>query len=257
MQSLKYLKYQLFADTKYKVHSPFVFELLTEVIQHKDAYYAYQDIERLRQQLLSSKATITVNDLGAGSRVFKSDQRKVSAIAQHSLAPPKYAQLLFRLVNHFKPQTLLELGTSLGITTLYLAAPNSKATVYTHEGCAATLEVAQQNFDQMQQQNIVAVQGNFNDTLPQTLQQLQQLDFAFIDGNHSKAPTLAYFEQCLTKVHNNSVLVFDDIHWSAEMEAAWHIIQQHPTVTVTIDLFRMGLVFFRKEQEKEHFTIRF
>lgn len=254
---IRYLQYLTKAVNKHKVHSPFVFELLTEIISPEHAFYAYEEVEDLREKLLQSDREIEVTDLGAGSRVFKSNTRKISEMTKHTVKPAKFGQLLFRLVNHFSPKTILELGTSFGITTLYLALPDSSATVHTIEGCPETLKIALQNFDALDAKNISTTVGNFDDKLPNVLSDLEQLDFVFFDGNHQQEATLKYFEQCLPKAHNDTVFVFDDIHWSKDMEAAWEVIQQHPKVTVSIDLFYLGLVFFRQEQEEQHFMLKF
>jgi predicted O-methyltransferase YrrM len=168
------------------------------------------------------------------------------------------AQLLFRLVNHFQPATTLELGTSLGLTTAYLAAANSRQQVITFEGCPNTAAVARETFEKLELKNVRLVEGNLDQTLPATLAGLTKpVDFVFFDGNHRYEPTLRYFEQCLAKAHENSVFVLDDIHWSAEMEQAWEAIKAHSAVTVTVDLFYVGLVFFRKTQPRQDFWLRY
>lgn len=207
--------------------------------------------------MLNDDTILQVNDLGAGSAVLKTKTRKISSIARYSLKSAKYSQLLFRLVNHFQPQTILELGTSLGITTLYLAKATPQAKVLSIEGSEGIAERAKQNFKKLQVTNIQLITGNFDNVLQTQLKELNQLDFVFVDGNHRKAPTLRYFEQCLAYAHNDSVFVFDDIHWSDEMREAWALIKNHERVTLTIDLFFIGLVFFRKEQVKQHFILRF
>jgi predicted O-methyltransferase YrrM len=253
----RYFNYLFRAKTKHDVHSPFVFDLLTKVIQNRERYTIYEHFEKLRFELLNDYQSIKVTDLGAGSTTLKINDRRITDIARHSLKSPKYSQLLFRLVNHFQSQTILELGTSLGVTTLYLAAANTQANVVTIEGSEAIAELARQNFIKSDAFNIQLVVGNFDEVLQTELKKIKQLDFVFFDGNHRKAPTLSYFEQCLQYAHNNSVFIFDDIHWSDEMEQAWEQIKQHPQVTITIDLFFIGIVFFRKEQVKEHFVLMF
>jgi len=252
----KYLKYLLSAKTKHGIHSPFVFELYNEVINKKGNYYAYEKIEQLRRKLLVSLKEIEVTDLGTG----RSGKRTISEIAERSLKSKKYGQLLFRLVNHFKPASILELGTSLGISTSYLASANQNAKVITIEGCPNIANEAKNNFEALELKNIKTVVGNFDSVLTSNLQHLtskDKLNFVFFDGNHKKVPTLIYFSQCLAYAHNDSLFVFDDIHWSDEMEEAWEEIKSYPQVSVTIDLFFIGLVFFRKEQAKENFIVRF
>jgi predicted O-methyltransferase YrrM len=253
----RYIRYFLAARTNHGVHSPFVYSLVTEVIRNRMAFYAYENIESVRSKLLLSKETITVTDFGAGSVYGSARKRKVSDIARNAAKSRKYGELLFRLVNRFQPRTMLELGTSLGVSTLYQAGANARASFLTLEGCPETAALARKNFDALKLSNIELLVGDFKDTLPQALSRLQYLDYVFFDGNHRKEATLSYFRQCLRLSHNDTVFVFDDIHWSGGMEEAWEEIKAHPQVTVTVDLFFLGLVFFRKEQHREHFTIRF
>ena len=257
----KYLRYYFTAANGkgHGVHSPFVFNLITKVLNDRTNYPAYKEVETQRSFLLGNETIITVEDFGAGSTKGLTKQRVVQQIAATSLKPKKYAQLLYRLVNYFQPKQILELGTSLGITSAYLAKANPSAAVITMEGSAAVATIAQQQFDTLQLKNIAVVTGNFDEILQPLIDNTQQaFDFVFIDGNHRKEPTLRYFEQLLAKANNDTVFVFDDIHWSAEMEEAWVQLKQHPQVTLTVDLFFIGLVFLRKEQkEREHFIIRY
>jgi predicted O-methyltransferase YrrM len=256
----KYARYYLTAANGrgHGVHSPFVFNFIKFVLRDTRHYYCYGPVEQLRDILLKDNSVIEVEDFGAGSVVIKSNSRVVKAIAQSSLKPRKFAQLLFRMVNYYQPQNVLELGTSLGITSAYLASGNSSAPLYTCEGAKNIAAIAQQNFNHLGLTNTILLQGDFTKTLPVLLKSLQQVDFAFIDGNHRQVPTLQYFEQLLQKTHGQSILVFDDIHWSAGMEAAWETIRNHPAITLSIDLFFVGIVFFDPAfTVKQHFTIRF
>ncbi len=201
--------------------------------------------------------TIEVTDLGAGSRKGSQPLRKVSTIARHSVSSQKVSELLFRLVAYFQPQHILELGTSLGVNTLYLAKAQPQARVTTMEGCPNLAAMARQHFIDHQMNHIQLQEGNIDTTLPDFLKGDPKLDFVFLDANHREAPTLRYFEQCLSKAHEGSVFVLDDIYWSLGMQRAWQQIQQHPQVKLTIDLFRVGLVFFRDKQPKQHFKLRF
>jgi predicted O-methyltransferase YrrM len=252
-----YLKYLWQAQNEYNLHSPFVYELYTQVIKPFKRYYAFGEIETLRRELLQNSQTIEVQDFGAGSRVHKSSIRAINQIARYSNAHPKQGQLLFKLVAHFQPTTILELGTSFGISTLYQAKAKPSAHVYTLEGCPQTAKLAQQNFRKLQATNIEAIIGNIDQKLPQLLAQIEQVDWVFFDANHRLEPTIQYFEWCRAKAHENSVFVFDDIHWSSEMEKAWQTIQADSQVSLTIDLFQMGLVFFRKNQAKQNFVLQF
>lgn len=256
----RYAKYYLTASNSkgHGMHAPFVFSFITQVMNDNRTFYANRSIENLRQCLLIDQQTLLIQDFGAGSRVRKENTRKVCDIARSSLKPKKFGQLLFRIVDQYSPANILELGTSLGITTAYLAAANEHSKVVTMEGAATVAAVARKNFTKLGLQNIRLVEGNFDETLAATVQQMGSIDLAFVDGNHRYEPTLRYFREILPAMHEYSILIFDDIHWSAEMEQAWAEIQQDPAVTLSIDLFFIGLVFFRKEQKiKQHFTIRF
>jgi len=256
----KYLNYRFTSSNGkgHGVHSPFVFDLITKVLRDKKEYECYGKIEAIRNELINNFQIIHVDDLGAGSVVKKLNEREVKDIARSSLKPKKYAQLLFRIVNYYKPTTIIELGTSLGITASYLASGNEDAKVYTCEGSTTIAAIAQNNFSNLNLKNIELIQGNFDKTLPPLLSKLDKIDFAFIDGNHRKEPTLNYFYQLIGHSNPSSILIFDDIHWSAEMESAWQEIKQHPSITVTIDLFFIGIVFMNTDfKVKQHFSIRY
>jgi predicted O-methyltransferase YrrM len=196
--------------------------------------------------------------MGAGSRLKKDSRRKIADIATSSLKPKKFGQLLFRIVDQYAPKNILEMGTSLGVTTAYLASAKQGSSVVTMEGAKAVAEMARIHFSKLGLQNIQLVEGNFDDTLPLAIQKMGTIDMVFVDGNHRYEPTLRYFRQLLPALHEYSILILDDIHWSSEMEQAWEEIKHHTSVTLSIDLFFIGLIFFRKEQKvKQHFTIRF
>ncbi len=240
------------------VHSPFVYDFIIHVLNDKKNHPAYDAIEATRNKLKQDEAILTIEDFGAGSRVDSHKKRKVSSIAKTALKPNKFGQLLYRIVKYYQPKNILELGTSLGITTSYLASAKEDARVITMEGAAEVAAVAKKNFESLGLKNVHLVLGNFDDTLGATINQLPSIDLVFIDGNHRKEPTLQYFEQLLNHINDNSILIFDDIHWSKEMEAAWDAIKENSTVTLTIDLFFIGLVFFRKENKvKQDFFVWF
>jgi predicted O-methyltransferase YrrM len=257
---LKYLQYYFTASNSkgHGMHSPFVFEFITKILNEKTVYPAYEKVEALRNQLLNDNTVLEVDDFGAGSVVDKKNKRTISSIAKNAAKPKKFGQLLFRMVKHYQPKTVLELGTSLGITTSYLSFAKPDARLITMEGSKEIAEVAKKNFKDLEIRNAEIVDGNFDNTLSSVVCELSPVDFAFIDGNHRKEPTERYYKELLAKTNNDSVLVFDDIHWSSEMEAAWETIKKDAAVTCSIDLFFIGIVFFRKEfKEKQDFVIRF
>lgn len=255
-QIKSYLTFLFNSKNQHGVHSPFVYNLVTKCFYDTKKHPEYSILNNNRNTLLENKNTIEVTDFGAGSRVFKSNIRAINQIAKNAGISSKRAELLFRVVNYFQPETILEIGTSLGLATSALSLGSKKAKITTLEGCAKTIAIAKNQFQLLNLNNIEFINTKFEDYLKTFDFRLSTFDFVYFDGNHSKKATLEYFELLLTTITNNSVWIFDDIHWSLGMEQAWEIIKNHPKVTVTIDTFQWGIVFFRSEQEKEHFVIR-
>jgi predicted O-methyltransferase YrrM len=256
----KFIKYWVTASNGkgHGTHSPFVYDFIEKVLNAKLFLPNQLLIENRRKQLAGSKITIEVTDFGAGSAVIKKNKRVVGAMAKSSLKPKKYAEVLAKIVSYYKPNTIVELGTSFGITTSYIASINKDAKVFSFEGDENIAKIATESFVKSEVMNVTLGVGNFDETLPKYIEKQPKLDFVFIDGNHAKEPTLRYFELLKPFLHNNSIIVFDDIHWSKGMENAWDAIKKDALVSETIDLFFIGIVFFRKEQlAKQHFTIRY
>ena len=256
----KYVQYYFKASNGkgHGVHSPFVYQFIKEVLNQKKPTDLFAPIEAVRKQLLQNKKMVKVWDRGAGSRQTGDNTRAICQIAKAALKPKKYSALLHQIVVYFKPVNVLEMGTSLGITTSYLAAANPLGQVVTMEGAPTIAELARENFNKLGIQHIQIIEGDFDTTLPVYLNEIQKLGIAYVDGNHKYEPTIRYFKNLMDKSDEHTVLIFDDIHWSAEMERAWEFIKNTAEVTLTIDLFFIGLVFFRKAQkEKEHFIIRY
>lgn len=255
-QIIDYVKFISQSNNSHGIHSPFVFNIYNEVLNVKKEYYFFGPIESLRSSLLNNDAEIEMVDLGAGSSLGKAKRRKVSKIARSSLQSPKYAALLFRLVDFFQPKTIIELGTSLGITTSYIAKALRNSSIVSIEGNPYLAHLAKTGFQKLAITNVECRVGSFETHFVPTLSEFKKIDFILFDGNHRYDPTIKYFNEALPYIHENTVLVFDDIYWSVEMKKAWLEIKQHPQVTITIDIFKMGLVFFRKGQTKQHFKLR-
>lgn len=250
-----YLQFLWNSTNAHGVHSPFVFNLVRKCFYDTQKYSEYKVLKKYRDALLENSSTIEVTDFGSGSRVFKSNVRAINQIAKNAGVSSKNARLLFRIVRYFQPEKILEIGTSLGLATSALALGNPKAAITTLEGCAETAKIARQQFQKFSF-GATSVVTKFEPYLEADATQSATYDLIYFDGNHSKEATLRYFETLLPTITNETIWIFDDIHWSAGMEEAWEILKKHPKVTVTIDTFQWGLVFFRKEQEKEHFVLR-
>jgi predicted O-methyltransferase YrrM len=244
------------ANNQHGLHSPFVFDLYKNIIEKDTESPDFEIIENIRSKNRTNEKMIHITDFGAGSVVNASKIRKIKDIAQNSDKAPRLGRLFYRLVQYFDTEYIFDLGTSLGFTTMYLMKAKPTAHIFTFEGCPQTAKVAEQNFVEAGLKSPSVIVGNIDKTLPNTIANVPRLDFAFFDANHRYEPTVRYFETCLSKVHNNSLFIFDDIHWSPDMEAAWEYIKAHPQTTATIDLFAVGLVFFRKQQRKQNFILK-
>ena len=282
-----WLKHQLTARNTggHGVHSPYLFEWVRMVMSDKNTYYVWDEIEEIRQEMLKDTRELEFVDYGSGgplptspSKGRSANMRRVCDIATGSLARRKEAQLLARLVGWLgrplltspsrggtgdeasedrKGLTIVELGTSLGVTTAYLAAMDSRNKVVTYEGCPAVAEVAQANWEKLGLSNIACVVGEITvDSLQLAVDSLNGIDVAFIDANHTCEATLTYFNALASRVHEKSVVVVDDIHYNEDMEKAWKAICADERVTTTMDLYRMGLVFFDKHYWRKHYKMR-
>jgi predicted O-methyltransferase YrrM len=256
----KYLHYYLTAANGkgHGTHSPFVFEFITSVLNDQGPYPAWVAIEELRHRLVKDDTLLNIEDMGAGSAWNKTGTRSIADIARRAAKPPRLGQLLFRVARHYRPGTIVELGTSLGLSTAYLAAGAPDAKVWTIEGSAAIAKAAADNLRGLGLDNVEVATGNFDDLLDPGLDRIGPVDLAFVDGNHRREPTLRYFDALIRHCGRSAALIFDDIHWSLEMEQAWESIRKDPRVYLTIDLFFIGFVFLRDEfKVKQDFTIRF
>ena len=253
-QIFEYIKFIFNSTNQHGVHSPFIFDLVTKCFYDRKKYDSYKILKQYRKQLYNNDLVIFIKDFGAGSRVFKSDARKISQVARNTGITKKRSQLLYRLSKYFKSNSVLELGTSLGMATSALSLGNPESSIITIEGCPETASIAKQQFAEYNLNNINLIIGNFHDELNNL--QIKKFNLVYIDGNHQKEATLSYFNSLLKTIDNDTLIILDDIHWSNGMTEAWEIIKQHKEVTVTVDTFFWGFVFFRKEQLKQHFKIR-
>jgi len=253
--TIKFIRHFLSAKNThgFGVHSPYVFHFIKFVINSKSFYYKFSAIEKIRLSMKKDRRVLNVVDYGTGTKKNKS----IAGITSKSVKSAKYGQLLFKLSNYIKARSILELGTSLGITTSYLASASSASRVVSLEGSTEIADVAIENFKLLNINNIKIVTGNIDITLSEVLNEYDQLDLVFIDANHKSTAVLSYFEMCLKKIHKESIIVVDDIYWSPDMEKAWRGIKENPRVTATIDLFQLGIVFFNSDLYKKHYKMRY
>jgi len=252
---LDYIKFLLASTNKHGVHSPFIFQLVTKAFYKQNSKKKWTQFLTIKNEYLQDNRVIGVTDFGAGSKVFKSNRRKIGDIARVAGISSKKAAIVLKIVHYFKPKAILEIGTSIGLGSSTLSIGNPLAKIKTLEGCKETATIAKEYFKKNNFENITVDVGDFEQTLPNVIEN-KKFDCIYFDGNHTKNATLKYFNNCLSSIKNNTFWIFDDIYLNSEMQEAWEIIKRRTEVTVTIDLFQFGIVFFRKEQAKEHFKIR-
>ncbi len=241
----------LTAGNAHNIHSPYVFNLYTKVINESGHYYCFDEIEKLRRTLHTAHVPIQVHDYGTGHN----RTQKLSTLVKRAAKPALQAQLLFRLVNYLQPKTILELGTHVGISSCYMASACQAATLHTIEGSPKISEVAQLNFKRLALTNVVPHIGTFDAVLPTLLQELTTIDIAYIDGNHAYAPTLQYYQWLQPRT---TVIIMDDIHWSKDMNKAWREIVADSNIKIAIDLFHFGILIFRPETKySEEYALKF
>jgi predicted O-methyltransferase YrrM len=251
-----YLAYLVTSKSRHGIHSPFVFDFYNNILLSKNKNAAFDIIEVLRRKMIHSKSTIDFVDFGGGK---KTGNRQLSEIASSTAKEAKYGRVLYRLVQALKPQFAIELGTATGISTLYQAcALSAEFPLHSIEASEPLSKIAQFNAEQADlKQNITFHTGKFETVLPQLLNNNAKLDYAFVDGNHQYTPTIQYFDMLIANAHTGTVFVFDDINWSEEMKHAWSTIKNDKRVSLTIDIFTLGFVFFMPRKEKEHFVLRY
>lgn len=254
-QLSSFITYWLDSVDEHSLHSPFFFNLYVNVIKASRRSGPIENIEHYREQLLHSTEQIEVTDYGAGSDYFKGSLRDIRVIAKRSLTPKRYAILYRTLVTYFNAQTVIELGTSLGITTLYLSPPGTNTR--TLEGSEKIAAVARRIFEEARYKNIEVITGNIDETLPSLIGTVESVDLVFMDAFHRYDATMRYFGLILDKLHSKSVVIVDDIHYSTEMERAWNEVKAHDRVHATADLYRCGLVFFDPSLNRQHVVLDF
>lgn len=254
-----YLQYLFNSRSRYSTHSPFVYEFVETVLKDKTIRREFDKLNSYKKKTFNSRSQVETVDFGygAGNKVYRTYTTEVGKLAKRRTHSKKQLEDLFKISNYFKPAVTIEMGTAVGISSLYLKKGHPEGRLITMEGCAGLAHVAQKGFTINHADDIEIVTGNFDNTLPDLIEKLDVLDMVFFDGNHKKEPTLNYFNQCLKLANENTVFLFDDIYWSKDMTEAWNEIKNHPSVSFTIDIYWMGMVFFKKGISKQNFVIRY
>lgn len=256
-QLISFINHWLNEVNAHSLQAPFIYNLYTSYIQKDKNKDDFEAIEKIRKKLIHSNQKVNPVMWGAPSTVHRNDTKvSVSSIAKRGLTKPKISRLLNRLIEFNNSKKVVELGTSFGLNSLYMAQ-NSSVELTTFEGSKDIADIALTNFEFFEKENIKLITGNIDEELPKFTNARINLDFAYLDANHRYKPTISYFNQILKRMSDNSIMVLDDIYWSKEMTEAWYTIKEHPQVTHTIDLFDVGIVFFKPDLVKTHYRLMF
>lgn len=257
---LRYFSFyrEAFHSKGHGMHSPFVYRFIREVLQDRTIYPEYRQWKTWREKLLRDHSLLFMQEMGAGSITGSRSHKSVSGLLKTAAKSPRTAKLLFRIARYFQPDRIIELGTSIGMSTAFFSLARPTASIHTLEGMPSLASRAKGQFSDWGLKNIQVHEGNFDEQLLPLLEKTGTPDLVFVDGNHRKEPTLRYFNWLAERMASEGILVFDDIHWSAEMEEAWELIKADSRVTCSIDLFQLGIIFFRNEFiVSRHFKVRY
>ena len=245
------------AIEQHSIHSPFIYELYTQIIKSEYPDPNFERIEKIRHKIIGDEREIVMNDLGAGSKYKNGDKRKIGDIAKQSLSPPKVSKLIYRLIKQNECEEVVELGTSLGINSLYMNSSYEKIRLNTFEGDERLANYAEKVFEMGDSKGIKLIKGDINKTLSNYLAFSRKIDLAYLDANHTHDATMRYFNMLAKKSHDDTIFIIGDIHWSSEMERAWKEIKNSPYITLSIDLFHVGIVFFKPDIARQHYILEF
>ncbi|NVK64322.1 MAG: class I SAM-dependent methyltransferase [Flavobacteriales bacterium] len=250
---LEYIKYRWNAKGRHGIHSPFVYDFTDNCLRIQLSKADKDELSKRFRALARDQREIEIQDFGAGSKKL-GNTRKISLIFRMSSSRGKYGELLYRLSKHYAPDSILELGTSLGIGSTYLNLGNTESILTTVEACKNTRSIAQESLSK--KKNIESVLSTFSDFIAH-LPKEKQFDLIFIDGHHDGAALLEYLDQLQAHAHDETLFILDDIRWSNSMVSAWEKIVADSRFHLSMDLFRVGIVARRSHQQKEHFVIRY
>lgn len=236
------------------VHSPFVFSLITKVIEEKCPYYCFQEIELLRKQLLFGEKKITYPDRKCNGRI---KTRAIGSIVKHEAISPKEGALLFRLTNYFKSKHILQIGSNMGLSTLYLTSYAKGLSCIALEHIPEFAEISKQTISRKGRNKVDLRIGEYIKLLPQALNDLHTVDLVFFNTQHETVDNQELFNECLKFVKNETLFIFEGINANNEMRSFWKNVCACPEVTVSLDLFSLGIAVFNKKLHKKNYIVYF
>lgn len=278
---IKYLKYRLAARGRRGrgIHSPLVYDLIRKVIVNEERWKVPGRVVEVHRALLKDRTRLAFEEFGAGSRVASTESggdsrddftgsdagsgitsvasRSIRSLTRRSSVNRRFGRFLFRLVRWFRPDELIELGTGIGVSTLYLSAAFDRQ-MESVEASPQKHAFSKVLFEQYGIKNVKTHCGTFMQCFEDVVPDPDARSMVFLDGDHRYGATMELVERLIdTRKNGEMLIVIDDIHWSEEMERAWNELRHDSRIPFTVDLFQVGLVFIRDEVSKQHFTLTF
>lgn len=212
-------------------------------------------VEAFRQIYLRDHSLVCGSDFGAGSRL--KTKKTVATIARHGISSRKDCTFLYELARITQPQTCIELGTSLGIATAYLSKSVPVGKIYTFEGNEELVSRTHAMLGKLDCDNVEIIRGNIDSELPVFLDQIEEVDFALLDANHTFEALTHYFYLLKRKMSPGACMVIDDIRWSKGMHAAWQQIRADGRVSLSMEFLHKGVVIFDLPVSKQHYVLSY
>ena len=218
-----WLKYLLQRKSKYNIHSPFVFDFVTKVLNDHGSNRDYDTIMRIGR-LLDKKKHI-------------------------SFAKRKRSRLLYRVIQHYEPDSVVSFGSITALNATALALGNLQTKVYLEQS-----EDFLETLNAMGVINVRLIQPAEFDS-----EHFRRLNtgFVFFGRDSFEDDTWDYLTDCLNYKTADSVFIFEGIHHNRDIEDAWEEIKADEDVSVTFDLYSIGMVFFREGIEKQDFVLKY
>ena len=249
-----YANYFLKVVDLHSIQTPFAFELYSRLKNEIKKSELKPEIEQIRHQLQGDHSTVLGEDYGTGSERSHRG-RDISGIAKTGISTQKRCLIYQAIMRIFNPAISFELGTSLGVSTAYLASSSSAGKIHTFEGNAELSKIARRNFSELGLGKINMVEGNIDDTLPKILKEIESLDMCVIDANHRGRALMHYVDLLINKMDTTGLILVDDIRWSKDMYHAWKIIACRNEVTLSLEFMDFGLLLFKKNITKQHYVL--
>jgi predicted O-methyltransferase YrrM len=248
-----FIQYLIKGRSKYYIHSPFVYDFCRFVLSRKPLQKDSDTINSIIKYYQSKKDILNLQEFGAARK--RDYAIKIGDYLNRTAITNKYGRLLHNLVAYYQVEHVIETGTALGISTSWMALSNPNCKISSIEGNKKLCDVSNEMFIRFSITNTQVYCGLVEDVLPELAKNMKCKTLLFIDAHHTGAATMRYFAMIKSYVKDDTIVVFDDINYSAEMNDAWKNIICDERVTLSLNLYRIGVIFFNPSLSKQAFSL--